>query len=131
MQESRPFGSKTVLIAAIFDLVAVIVFTIIGRASHARAFDFAGFLGTLWPFLVGALIGWLLSRSWRNAERIWPNGVLIWLNTIVFGMFLRALSGQGVQTSFVIVATLATGILLIGWRLVALFVGRARAKRQG
>lgn len=130
MQDSRPVGSKTVLIAAILDLVAIIVFTIIGRASHARAFDLAGFLTTLWPFLIGALIGWVLSRSWRNGMHVWPNGVLIWLNTVVFGMFLRALSGQGVQTSFVIVAAIATGILLIGWRLVAHFVGRARATRQ-
>lgn len=127
---SAPVG-RSAIVAAVIDLVAIIVFTAIGRSSHAESFDVLGFMTTLWPFFAGSAIGWVLTRSWRSPTRIWPNGVLIWVNTIIFGMFLRALTGQGVQVSFVIVASIATGILLIGWRLVAHFAARARAKRQG
>ena len=112
------------------DLAAVLIFTAIGRRSHAETFDFLGYTATVWPFLAGAAIGWLLVRNWQSPMRIWPQGVVIWVSTVAFGMLLRALSGQGVQPSFVIVASIATGILFIGWRLVAHFVARARATRQ-
>lgn len=128
---SKTPTKRTIVLAALIDVIAVIFFTAIGRSSHAEALDLAGFSVTLWPFLAGTIIGWTLSRSWRAPVRIWPNGLLIWANTVVFGMFFRALSGQGVQLSFVIVASIATGILLIGWRLVALIVGRVLAKRRG
>lgn len=130
MTDSPKITPKTVLLAALFDLAALLIFTAIGRASHERALDVSAFLVTLWPFLAGAIIGWLLTRSWKNPLRVWPNGVAIWVNTVVFGMFFRVMSSQGVQLSFIIVASLVTGILLIGWRLVARFVGRGRAARQ-
>ena len=43
------------------------------------------------------------------------------------GMILRALSGQGVQVAFVIVAASVLLLLLVGWRLVAALVARRRS----
>lgn len=122
---------KIIFLAILLDLIAVILFTVIGRSSHNRDTSLLGFWITLWPFLAGAAIGWFLSRNWRAPMSIWPNGVVIWLSTIVFGMALRWLTGGGVAFTFVLVATAATGLFLIGWRFVAQLVIRARAKPQG
>ncbi|MGB3304488.1 MAG: DUF3054 domain-containing protein [Gordonia sp. (in: high G+C Gram-positive bacteria)] len=114
------------------DVVAIAVFTIIGRASHEEALSVTGFLTTFWPFLVGTAIGWVITaavpggRSFAPAA-LWPAGVVVWISTVVFGMVLRAVSGQGTALPFVIVATLATGLLLLGWRAVALAVSRRTA----
>jgi hypothetical protein len=40
----------------------------------------------------------------------------VWAGTLVGGMLLRALSGGGVQVSFVMVAAVALAVLLLGWR---------------
>lgn len=122
---------RSIIVAALLDVIAVFVFTAIGRRSHAETLDLLGYANTVWPFLAGTLIGWLISRNWRSPAQLWPRGVIIWVSTVAFGMLLRAISGQGVQLSFIIVASVATGILLIGWRLVAHFVARGRATRRG
>ena len=122
---------KLIALAVTFDLTAVLIFTAVGRSSHSREATILGFVTTLWPFLVGVLLGWILSMNWQAPTNIWPNGVIVWLSTIAGGLFLRAITGQGIELSFMIVATIATGILLIGWRLVALIVGRVLAKRRG
>lgn len=122
---------KIIILAVVLDLIAVVLFAAAGRSSHNRDVSLLGFWITLWPFLTGTIIGWLLSRNWRAPLNIWPNGVIIWLSTVVFGMALRWLTGGGIALTFILVATAATGLFFIGWRFVALLVTRVRAKRQG
>lgn len=45
--------------------------------------------------------------------------MLVWLSTVVVGMGLRAGIGAGTALSFILVATGATGLLLLGWRALA------------
>ena len=77
-----------------------------------------GVLEVAWPFLVGGAVGTLAGRTWRRPESL-PSGAAVWLGTLVGGMLLRALTGGGVQLSFVIVAATVLAVLLLGWRLVA------------
>ena len=42
--------------------------------------------------------------------------------TVVLGMLLRRVAGDGTALSFVIVATTVLSVLLLGWRLVARLV---------
>jgi hypothetical protein len=56
------------------DLVAVLVFAAIGRRSHAEGLDVVGILATAAPFAVGAVVGALLARSWREPLS-WRSGV--------------------------------------------------------
>jgi len=108
------------------DLLAVVVFVIIGRASHGEGI--LGLLVTLWPFAVGLLVGHVLALVLGQREtrsNRWA-GVVVWVSTVVVGMVLRALSGQGVQLSFVIVTVLVLGALLLGWRLVVRLIARRR-----
>jgi peptidoglycan/LPS O-acetylase OafA/YrhL len=102
--------------ALIADVVCVLVFCTIGRRSHAEGITIAGVADTAWPFLAGTAVGWLAVRGWRHPASLVPTGVAIWLCTVVIGMLLRKASSQGTAISFVVVASLVTAILLLGWR---------------
>ena len=107
---------RRALIALFADTVAVIVFCTIGRRSHAEGLTVAGIAQTAWPFLTGTGVGWLLIGGWRRPFTVIPTGVVVWVCTVVVGMLLRKVTSAGVSTSFVVVASLSTGVLLLGWR---------------
>lgn len=120
------------LVGGIADVCCVLVFVAIGRASHEEAASLAGFATTAWPFLVGAGVGWGLTRAWRRADALVPTGVGVWVSAVAVGMVLRAVSGQGTALAFVIVATLFLGAVLLGWRLAARVVeGRRTSASAG
>ncbi|MGV0744104.1 DUF3054 domain-containing protein [Mycolicibacterium sp. XJ870] len=110
---------RTSALALLADLVGVVVFCTIGRRSHAEGLTVAGIAETAWPFLVGTLVGWLVSRGWQRPTSLAPTGIIVWLCTVVIGMLLRKLTSAGVAGSFIVVASLATAVLLLGWRAVA------------
>lgn len=109
------------------DLVAVAAFTTLGRRSHDEGLSAAGILTTAWPFLAGTVVGWALSRGWRRPAAIAPTGVVVWVCTVTVGMLLRKATGAGTALSFVVVASLVTGVLLLGWRAVIATLSRRRA----
>lgn len=120
-------GSRQALTAVAVDVVCVLLFCAVGRRSHTEGVTAAGVAETAWPFLVGSGTGWLLSRGWRRPTAIVPTGVVVWLCTVAVGMVLRKASSQGVAASFIIVASLVTAVLLLGWRAAfALAAGRRR-----
>jgi hypothetical protein len=119
--------AASALLAAIVDLVLVVAFVLIGRASHNEGL--LGTLVTLWPFLAGLAIGWIGSRAWRTPFTLRWTGLTIWAATVIVGMLLRAVAGQGVQLGFVIVTTVVLATFLLGWRAIAQFVLRRRAGR--
>lgn len=122
-------SARAVTAAALLDAAFVVVFAAIGRASHAE--DVLGGLAvTAWPFLVALAAGWAVALAWRAPAAPLRTGMPVWALTVVGGMLLRAVSGQGVQVAFVIVASLVLGLFLIGWRAVALLVRRARSRRR-
>jgi hypothetical protein len=121
---------KTALVAFFIDAALVLVFVLIGRRSHSEANSVAGTFATLWPFLIGLVLGWLVTFAWRRPLAIlWP-GIPIWLMTVAVGMLLREATGQGVQVSFIIVATIVLGVFVVGWRLLSLPFARRRALRR-
>lgn len=116
---------RTVAAAAAADALCVLVFCAIGRRSHAEGITVTGVAETAWPFLAGTAIGWTAARAWRRPTTLAPTGVVVWLSTVVVGMALRKATSAGTALSFVVVASLSTAILLLGWRLGA----RALARR--
>jgi peptidoglycan/LPS O-acetylase OafA/YrhL len=120
-------STRPAVLALVADIACVVVFCTIGRRSHAEGVTLGGIVETAWPFLSGTLAGWLISRAWRAPRAVVPTGVVVWVSTVVVGMLLRKASSQGVAASFVVVASLVTAVLLLGWRVVAGLV----AKRRG
>ncbi len=118
---------RSVRLAVLLDCCCVLVFVIIGRASHAKGESLAGIASTAWPFLAGLGTGWLAARAWRRPLGLVPAGVGAWLGAVALGMVLRVVSGQGTAFAFVLVALAFLGLFLLGWRLVArLAAGRLR-----
>ena len=121
-------------LAFAIDLIAVLVFAIVGRSSHAESVEAVGVGLTAWPFLVGTLLGTALALLWHRARpglrAVVPAGlvagVVVWLCTVIGGIALRLLSGDTAETPFVIVATITLGVLLLGWRLGYRLICRAR-----
>jgi peptidoglycan/LPS O-acetylase OafA/YrhL len=107
------------------DVIAVVVFAIIGRSSHHESNDLLGVALTAWPFLAGCLIGVLVSRAWRSPAAL-RTGVVIWLCTVSAGMLLRAVTGRGVALVFIVVATITLAVLLLGWRAAFAAIQKAR-----
>lgn len=124
-----PTPRRFPVIPLIVDAVLVILFAGIGRATHeGDAFGpfGTGLATTAWPFLVSLLVGWSVTRAWRRPLAVLRTGLPVWAVTVVLGMILRALSGQGVAAAFVIVATITLALFLLGWRGIALLASRAR-----
>lgn len=106
-----------IVFAIVADVFGVLMFCVIGRRSHAEGLAMSGVAETAWPFLVGAAVGWLVIRGWRNPIAVVPTGLVVWACTVVVGMLLRLVTSAGVAVSFVVVASIAIALLLVGWRM--------------
>jgi Protein of unknown function (DUF3054) len=105
--------------AAFLDVCCVLAFVAIGRASHHHGESVTGLASTVWPFLAGLAVGWLVTRTWRRPAAIVPGGVGAWLGAVAIGMILRVLAGQGTTLAFTCVALAFLGLFLFGWRIAA------------
>ncbi|WP_374230281.1 DUF3054 domain-containing protein [Rhodococcus sp. ARC_M12] len=117
-------------VAAVIDLAMIVLFAAIGRRSHDEATALSGLFHTAWPFVVGAAVGWVVTfalyRNKFDAFLVVPTGIVVWVTTVVVGMVLRALTGQGTAGAFIVVATVSTAVLLLGWRALTRFVPSVR-----
>jgi len=126
---------RSARLAVVLDVCCILVFVIIGRASHTKGESLAGVASTAWPFLAGLAGGWLATaglagRAWRRPYRLWPAGVGAWLGAVGLGMLFRVVSGQGTAPAFIGVALAFLGLFLLGWRLLAQAVTGARGVRS-
>ena len=121
---------RSVWLAVVLDCCCVLVFVIIGRASHTNGESLGGIASTAWPFLAGLAGGWLAAQAWRWPFRLWPAGVGAWLGAVALGMVLRVVSGQGTAFAFILVALAFLGLFLLGWRLLARLARRDGGRPQ-
>ncbi|MGP9538769.1 DUF3054 domain-containing protein [Brachybacterium sp. AOP43-C2-M15] len=110
--------------ALVGDLLVVILFVAIGFVQHGTPLTTENLFIVGWPFAVGVLLGHLAIRAWRAPFRIWPHGVFVWAITLATAMALRTLFSAGTEVSFVITTAIVTGVLMLGWRALALFLTR-------
>ena len=108
----------------------MLVFVVIGRASHTKGESLAGIASTSWPFLCGLAVGWAASRAWRRPLALRPAGLAVWLCTVALGMILRVVSGQGTAVAFIVVALAFLGLFLLGWRVLARLSPADAARRS-
>ena len=109
------------------DVAAVVVFAAAGRNAHDESSGAGTIVNVAAPFLIGLLVGWIVT--WRTgAEPTTPRaGIVVWAATVVVGLVLRrTVWDRGVAVSFVIVTALVLGALLVGWRALWVFAHRQR-----
>ncbi|GAA1485741.1 DUF3054 domain-containing protein [Brachybacterium fresconis] len=115
--------------ALVGDLLVVILFVTIGFLQHGTPLTSQNIILVGWPFAVGVLLGHLAIRAWNAPFRIWPHGVFVWAITLAASMAIRTLFSYGTEVSFIITTAIVTGVLMLGWRAVALFLTRGERKR--
>ncbi|MFC4157149.1 DUF3054 domain-containing protein [Corynebacterium marambiense] len=103
------------------DLAALLLFALLARLAHrgdGLEFSIGGWLGTAWPFLVGVLLAYgILAVKRREPLPINPGGLTVWLVTLVTGLAIWGVRHSAIpHWSFMIVAGLMSGLLLLGWR---------------
>ncbi|MDN5771732.1 MAG: DUF3054 domain-containing protein [Microlunatus sp.] len=116
----------------VVDVVAIVVFAILGRSSHAEGNTFVGVLGTAWPFLAAAVLGHVVCQlipALRRVPSDWRSGVVVWAVTVVAGLILRVLSGDTAALPFILVASLVLAVFLIGRRALYDLIQRTRRTR--
>jgi peptidoglycan/LPS O-acetylase OafA/YrhL len=106
------------------DVVLVVLFVVFGRTSHGEQLSPGGFSTTLWPFLVGLAAGWAVARAWRRPMSVGRTGLVVWAVTVVVGLLLRVLTGQGAPFAVVVVASIVLGAFLVGWRVLLVALDR-------
>src|SRR5258705_6914270 len=124
---------RSARLAVIIDVCCVLLFVIIGGASHTKGEGLAGVASTAWPFLAGLAAGWLATaglagRAWRQPYRLWLAGVGAWLGAVGLSMLFRVVSGQGTAPAFIGVALAFLGLFLLDWRLLAQAVTGLRSR---
>lgn len=111
------------------DLVAVLVFAGVGRASHVEGTGLLQVAGTALPFWVGVLLAWALPRVHRDPTRLVPAGAVVLAGAVVVGLALRLATGQGAPVPFVVVTAVVLAVLLLGWRALAGWAARRAPAR--
>jgi len=111
--------TRRAVVAAVADIVAIIVFVSIGRRNHREGEAVDAILSVAAPFLIALLVGWIATGAWRRPMQV-ETAFVIWPITVALGMVLRNLVfDRGTALPFIIVATVVTGIFLVGWRMLA------------
>ena len=99
------------------DLGCVLALAAGGKNTHDADDSWWVVLVIAWPFALAAVlahVGWALRGE--DVRRVWSGGVAVVAVTYVLGMALRALSGRGLATGFLVVAALFLVVTMLGWR---------------
>lgn len=108
--------------ALLFDAISIGLFALFARIAHQSEempLTPRGWFTTLLPFLAGVFLAYLLVviPAKLFPERIWKAGIIVWLTAVVVGLVIWGINHGGVpHWSFMIVATTASAILVLGWR---------------
>ena len=102
--------------AFVLDVIAILLFVAIGRHSHNHVLTWKGMVSTAWPFMVGLIAGWVFVKTSNRVALSRGSGTTIVLFTVVVGMILRVIAGQGTALTFILVALVFLSLFLVGWR---------------
>lgn len=116
-----------------FDVAAILIFALLARIAHNTPdmpLSFLGWLDTSWPFLIGVGLAWALWGGNVSNLRSWGMqsfGFVVWLCSLIAGLGIWTIShGDLPHWSFVLVASITSGIFLFSWRSVARILDRKR-----
>lgn len=108
------------------DALAILLFAIFARMAHkSEPFTVVNVLNTWWPFLIGVVVAWAYFTLRRLSGVTLSSGVIVWACAVFAGLGMWAAEhGRTPHISFIIVATVMSGLLLLGWRGIARLAAR-------
>ncbi len=112
------------LLPLLIDLLVVLVFAVIGRATHAEDLTLLGIGQTAWPFLAAAVVATGIYSLIAAGGTGFNAGLVVWLVTLLGGVALRLVTGTTAALAFILVAAGVLAAGLFGWRLIALLLAR-------
>ncbi|KAA1416440.1 DUF3054 domain-containing protein [Nocardioides humilatus] len=110
------------------DLACVLALAAGGKNTHDGDDSWWVVLVIAWPFALAAVLAHVgLTSRGQDVRRLWPGGVTVLAVTYALGMALRAASGRGLATGFLVVAAIFLVVTMLGWRAVAQLLARRRS----
>lgn len=111
---------RVVLLAVATDLAAVVLFVVLGRASHREGGSYLTETVTvLAPFVIALAVAWVAVRGWNQPLDPFTTGIALWIGTAAGGLLLRRfVFDRSTAMGFVIVGSVFL-LVLPGWRLLA------------
>ena len=110
------------------DVVAIVLFAVLGRRNHDEGSTVAGVLVVAGPFLAGWTIAWFATRLDRQ-----PRSAVGALRALVVAvpvaLVLRVATDRGIAPAFVVVAVVFLGVVLVGRRALLSLIGAQRQRR--
>ncbi|GAA2014459.1 DUF3054 domain-containing protein [Brevibacterium samyangense] len=116
-------------LALVIDLVLVVLFTVVGHYTHAHSLDLEGIVSTAWPFVTALVAAWILAAVWDRPLSPLKTGTAVWAITVLLGMVIRAVTGEGTAGAFIVVAASLNLLTLVGWRVIASATTRRGSRR--
>lgn len=105
-----------------FDVAAVALFALLARIAHNTPdmpLSVGGWFATMLPFLAGTVAAYVAVPAVRRAPQVMSSGLVVWVATAATGLAIWGMRhGHVPHISFIIVATVMSGVLLIGWRFL-------------
>lgn len=134
MRASTRSNQSAVRLLVVGDLLALVLWVIVGRLSHNQTTDWLSNVTRIaLPFLIGWAVATPLARPYdlallRRPLAFMGHSALGWLLAVGIGLFLRAtLFGDGFVPIFAAVTLAVTGLCLLGWRAVFIWLWRETA----
>ena len=110
------------------DVVAIVLFAVLGRRNHDKGSTITGVLVVAWPFLAGWTIAWFATRLDRR-----PNAPVAALRALVvaipIALLLRVATDRGIAPAFIVVAVVFLGLMLVGRRALLSLIAGQRQRR--
>ena len=125
---TRPSVPPLVLAAG--DAIALVLFAVIGLANHDEGITVAGIVRNAGPILAAfAVVAPFTGAYTKPGMR---SLLLTWAIAVPIGVVIRAVAldrpADGSQVTFGIVTMIATLVLLLAWRGIAVAASRARSR---
>lgn len=134
MRAATRSNLSLVRLLAVGDVLALVLWVIVGRISHHQNTDW---LPNVVRIAAPFLIGWAVATPFvgpyalallRRPLAFMGRSALGWLLAVGIGLFLRAtLFGDGFVPVFAAVTLGVTGLFLLGWRGVFIWLWRETA----
>ena len=125
--EPKPASTSHVISMLIIDALLIVIFAIIGVASHDGNLGMSNIARVAIPFLVPYLILAASIKPTKLIHNIFPAGIALWLITVVLGPILRAMLFDDTSAlAFILVAAGVLAVFILGRRSISTLLTRQR-----